>query len=428
MKVLKEKRDGNTINLEIELTHDEIAAKFDGAFKKVSKNAHIKGFRKGKVPRNVFEQHYGTSNIIQEAIFDAVNDGYKNALSEKDLKVVDYPKDVDIDEYKENKALKFRCAVDVEPDIKLKKYKGLKVAFTEAKADEAALQKELDVLLDMHGIYEAVERESQNNDIIRFNATATINNEPLAVWSRENQATRLGVHNYGEQFDTELTGLKKEDKKSFTVTYPDDFKTADVAGKTVAFDIEVSEIREKKLPEITDALAEKIDKECKTVKELKDKLQKELDSRLENDNKQKKETLILDTLLEENPLEIPKAMIEQEIKMSLYQFEYTLQQQGMDLKKYMQITNKTEDDLKNDMADSSEKRIKLRKLIEAIIAKEKIEVSDDDIQTEVSNWNHETIKTVDDLKNSKSHDINHLSANLLDQKVREFLVTSAKIK
>ena len=125
---------------------------------------------------------------------------------------------------------------------------------------------------------------------------------------------------------------------------------------------------------------------------------------------------------------IPEQMIEQEVNMSLMQFEYTIRQQGMDLNQYMQITNKTQDDLRNDVKDSSKNKIHLRKIIEAVIEKEKLEVSDDDINTEIQSWNDEKIKTIDDLKSSKQHNLESLKNNILDKKVREFLTNSAKIK
>ena len=366
--------------------------------------------------------------IIQEAIYDVVNDTYKSAIEELKLKVIDYPKNVDIDEYKENKPIKFRCDVEVEPEVKLKKYKGLKVSFEEKKAEKDALQKEMDILIGMHATYESVDREAKDEDIVRFNAKASIEGEPFELWSRDNQATRLGVNNYGEKFDEELKGLQKGDKKTFSVAYADDFKTADVQGKTVDFDVEVAEVRERILPELTDELAKKIDKDCNTADEWKTKLQNELDARFENENKQQKEQVVFDALIEENPLEIPEPMVEQEVNMSLMQFEYSIRQQGMDLNQYMQITNKTEADLRTDLKETSIKRIQLRKLIEAIVEKEKIEVSDADLEKEITSWNHETVKTIEDVNNSKSHDLETLKNNLLDQKVRDFIIDSAKIK
>ena len=118
----------------------------------------------------------------------------------------------------------------------------------------------------MHATYESVDREAKDEDIVRFNAKASIEGEPFELWSRDNQATRLGVNNYGEKFDEELKGLQKGDKKTFSVAYADDFKTADVQGKTVDFDVEVAEVHERRiLPELTDELAKKIDKDCNTA-------------------------------------------------------------------------------------------------------------------------------------------------------------------
>ena len=284
----------------------------------------------------------------------------------------------------------------------------------------------MDILIGMHATYESVDREASTDDIVRFNATATINDQPFELWSRENQATRIGVHNYGQAFDDGLVGLRSGDKKTITVDYEDGFKTADVAGKTVVFDIDVKEIRERKNPELTDELVKKIDKDCSTVKEWKEKLEKELNERLDQDNKQKKDDAVFGALLDENPIEIPSAMIDQEVNMSLMQFEYSMRQQGMDLNQYMSITNKTEEDLRNDVKESSEKRIQLRKLLEAIIEKEKITVSDDDIQTEIESWKNDTIKTIDDLKASKQHDVETLKQNLLDQKLGILLLIQLK--
>ena len=339
MKVVKSKRDGNTMTLEIEASHEELESKFDGAFKKVSKKASLPGFRKGKIPRKVFEREFGKGSIIQEAIYDVVNDSYKSAIDELKLKVIDYPKNVNIDDYKENKPVKFSCNVDVEPEIKLKKYKGLKVEFKEKKAEKDALQKEMDILIGMHATYESVNREAKDEDIVRFNATATIDEQAFDLWSRENQATRLGVKNYGESFDNELVGLQTGDKKTFDVTYEDDFKTTEVAGKTVHFDIEIKEVRERILPDVTDELVKKIDKNCATVTEWKEKLQNELDSRFDNENKQQKEQVVFDKLIDENPVDIPAPMIDQEVNMSLMQFEYSIRQQGMDLKQYIYLFN-----------------------------------------------------------------------------------------
>ena len=428
MKVLKSKRNGNTINLEIEASHDELESKFDGAFKKVSKKASLPGFRKGKIPRKIFKKNFGKEVIIQEAVYDVINDTYKSAIDELKLKVIDYPKDVDVDEYKENKAIKYRCNVDVEPELKLKKYKGLKVTADLKKADDDTLKGEMDTLIGMHATYESVDREAVDGDIVRFNSRATIDGEVFETWNRDNQATRIGTENYGKDFDSALIGLQKDDKKEISVTYPDDYKNQNVQGKTVLFSIEVSEIRERKLPELTDELATKIDKECKTVNEWKAKLRDEIEKRFESENEQKKEQAIFDALIEENPLEIPEQMIEQEVNMSLMQFEYTIRQQGMDLNQYMQITNKTQDDLRNDVKDSSKNKIHLRKIIESVIEKEKLDVSDDDINTEIQTWNDEKIKTLDDLKSSKEHNLESLKNNILDKKVREFLTNSAKIK
>ena len=160
----------------------------------------------------------------------------------------------------------------------------------------------------------------------------------------------------------------------------------------------------------------------------KKKLQNELDTRFDTENKQQKEQVVFDALIAENPVDIPEPMVEQEINMSLMQFEYSIRQQGMDLKQYMQMMNKTDTDLRNDLKETSTKRIHLRKLIEAIIEKEKMTASDDDIQKEIASWNDDKITSIEDVNSSKTHDLETIKNNLLDQKVRDFIIDSAKIK
>ena len=168
---------------------------------------------------------------------------------------------------------------------------------------------------------------------------------------------------------------------------------------------------------MTDELAQKNDKDCKTVKEWKAKLTDEINARFETENKQKKEQAVLDALIEENPMEIPEAMVEQEVNLSLMQFEYSMAQQGMDLKQYMQITNKTQDDLRNEARESSRNNVHLRKIIESVIEKEKMTVSDDELNTEIASWNDEKIKTFDDYKSSKDSQVETLKNNLLNKKL-----------
>lgn len=428
MKVIKSKRTNDTVQLEIEVSHEGIQAKSHAAFKRVSKNASLAGFRKGKIPRNIFEKNFGNDHIMQEAVNDAVNDAYKQALEELELKIIDFPKDVDIDSYKANKPLRFRCHVDVEPEVKLKKYKGLSIKFSEKIADEAAIKMEMDTRIAMYSTYEPVERESKHEDIVRFNSIATINGEPFKLWTRDNQATRLGAGNYGDVFDTNLTNLKRNDTTQFSIDYPDDFNPAEVAGKTVSFDITVCDIREKVLPELTDKLAKKIEASCETVDQLRTYINDDLTKQYETENKQKKEALVLEALIAENPLDVPNALIEHESNHSIAQFEQTIAQQGLTLEKYCDITKKSVDDMKEELKESSTISVKTRMLLAAVVKKEKLVISDDELQKEITSWNHDTLKTIDDVKNTKGYSIETLKKTLLDQNVREFIVSSAKIK
>ena len=216
MKVLKNKRKDYTVSLEIRTDVENMPDAMDKAFKNIVKDVKIQGFRKGKVPRGVFEKHYGKEVLIQDAVNFLVDDAYRDAIQELELKIVDYPKNIDVDQYVEGKDLTFKCEVDVEPEIKLGKYKGIKASKQPSTATDEKIQEEIDKALEQHAAYEEVEKESEDTDIIQMNMKASIDGEPYTPWTRENAGSRIGMANYGEAFDKEVIGLKKGDKKEFT--------------------------------------------------------------------------------------------------------------------------------------------------------------------------------------------------------------------
>lgn len=428
MKVLKNKRKDFTVSLEIETNIDNMSSAMDRAFKNIVKDVKLQGFRKGKVPRGVFEKHYGKEVLIQDAVNFLVDDAYRGAVEELDLKIVDYPKNVDVDQYQEGKKLTFRCDVDVEPEVKLGKYKGIKTSKQPDTATDEQIDAEINRSLEQYAAYEEADKASEDTDIIQMNMKASVDGEEYGPWTRQNAGSRIGMANYGPEFDTEVTGLKKGDKKEFKTTIPEDFAIEDLRGKEVSFEVELLSVRSKTLPELTDEfVAEKIEN-FETVDAFKSSIKERLDQQAKQAAEQEERADVLKQIVDDVNLELPEAMVRGECDRQLRYFEQTLMQSGIGMQQYMDMAQKTIDDLREDVKEQAESSLKTQLVLQAISDKEKIDVTDEDCNEEIAKWNHESIKNVDDLKANPQLDLESLKLTIKERKTVDFVMENAKIK
>ncbi len=249
MKVIKSHRIQNTVNLEIEEEHERMLAERDNVITRLSKKVTIPGFRQGKVPKNIFEKYYGPDKVTQEALTEVINSSYSDAVKELGLKVIDFPKDFDIPDMKENQPFRFKCSVDVEPEIKLGKYKGIKVKKTEYKIEEKDVENSILQIRDSFAEYLPTNLSCEKEDIIRCSLKVKIEGQEYRHWTRNHFALKIGIASFGPDFDTHIINLKAGEEKHFSVDYPDSFPNKDVASKKGEFSIKIEEVRRKTLPE-----------------------------------------------------------------------------------------------------------------------------------------------------------------------------------
>jgi trigger factor len=426
MKVLTSERKGNTYTLEIEESQEEMSVAMNRAYKVLVKNAKIPGFRKGKVPRTIYEKHYGKDGIIKEAVVRVVNDAYSKAITDLDLDVVDSPKNIDIGEYKEEEPIRFKCEVDVKPEVTLGKYKGLKVKKESTDLDESAILAQMVQMRDSYAEYSVTEDSAKEDDIIRYNATATIDGNQYDMWSRENSGLQIGKQYLGEEFDNKMTGLKTGDKEEFSITYADDYANKDVAGKTVDFKIEVVEVRTKILPEITDEFVDKVT-DSKTVEELREKIKTNLEDQAKKNSEEKLRSDLMDQILASAKMDIHDVMIEREIDHSLRYFDSNLRRSGSNLEYYLQITGKTMDEMRTDLRESASKRVKSTLILDAICEKENLTVEDPEIEEEIKKWSLPNINSIEDLKKQQLFSLESIRAAISERKAYDFVIENAKI-
>lgn len=428
--VIKNKKTGYTHALVIEASQEEIEAGLNEAFKRLVKTAKVSGFRQGKIPRKVFEQNYGKEIISQEGIPTIINDAYSAAVQELDIHVVDYPRDVKVDEYKDAEKLQFSCEVDVEPEVKLGKYKGLKATKDSEKGSDEDVQKQLTDLLQNYAEYQASEDgKAAEGDILLLNMNTKIGEDAYAAWSREGVGVNLGSGMFGADFDNELAGAQKDQKLSFSIDFEEDFSTKEVAGKTVQFDVEVKEVRQKQLPELTDEFVTKLG-EFKTAEELKNKIRENLDTEAKQNSENKLTDSLLTQIIEDMKVDIPEGMLRQELDNTLNQFKNQIKQQtGLEFDKYIEIIGKTEAAIKEEWKADAEKRVKSELAIKAIGIKEKLDPVDADYDAEIKKLGMKEIESYDAFKASEfAGNLPYLESMVKRTKILNFIKDAAKIK
>jgi trigger factor len=420
MNILKNKRHNNTVTLEIEESPETIQKALTKAFAKIVKTAKIPGFRKGKIPRDIFEKHYGTEYIEQEGIMYVVNDAYLSAIKELKLEIVDMPKNFKPDKYKPNTPFKFSCEVDVKPTVKLGKYKGLKVEKETTEVTDEQIEKEIEKMQQNQIKYEVVDRKSKLDDLVKIKVEAKIDNEVYQKWTEE---TVIILNNsyFGTDFDKEVIALQKGDTKEFQIKYPKDFKNQEICGKKISFKIELQEVKEKNTPELTDEIVAK-SSPYKTVADLKKQIRTNLETQAKNTSEKKLKDDLLDLIIKNLKTDVPPGMIHSETDYTLKYLEYNLKNSGFTLEKYLAMTGKSPENFKTELQESSLKKIKTNLALENIAKAENIIPTEEEIKAEI-----EKIKNTHKIKEDQIQveDVKHA---LITSKTYDFLIANAKIK
>ncbi|MCP4050730.1 MAG: trigger factor [bacterium] len=427
MKILKSKRKANTYSLEIEESHDVMNDAVMEAFKKLSKSAKIPGFRKGKVTLKIFESHYGKDILIQEALMDIVNNAYIEAIKELDIPVIDQPKNFDLKEYKEDSPICFSCEVDVKPEVKLGKYKGIKADRPSDVINDTKVENAVNQVLEQRSSYELIDRECQKDDIARCSIEAKIDDTVYEQWTGNNIGLKIGANSFGDEVDIQITGMKKDEIKSFSIKYPADFHNKEVADKEVNFKVTVEELREKKLPELTDELVASLSK-FKTIDEFKADIRTNLETEATKQSDEQMKSSILEKISANASVDIQQVLIDREIDFNIRQLENSLTQSNFTLDKYLEIIKKDKNQLRDEYTEPAVKRLKIDLILEAVSKKENLQVTDDQIDEEIKKLDLPDINTDEQIASYKqSSDLENLRFSLTQQKTLNFLVENSKI-
>ncbi|UTG99307.1 trigger factor [Macrococcoides canis] len=427
MSVKWEKQEGNEGVLTVTVPAEEVNAGLDKAFKKVVKQVNVPGFRKGKMPRQMFEQRFGAEALYQDALDFILPDAYASAVEEAGINPVDRP-EIDIEQMEKGKELIFTAKVTVEPEVELGDYKGLEVEKEDTEVTEEDLNKAIEA--DLARKAELVvkeEGEVAEGDVVNLDFDGYVNDEAFEGGKAEGYDLEIGSGQFIPGFEEQLIGTKVGDEKDVNVTFPEEYHAEELAGKEAVFKVKINEVKSKEVPELDDEMAKELDESVDSVDAYKEKYKKDLQEQktLQAENNMK-ESLIAQAV-ENVKVDIPEAMINTELDRMMQEFEQRIAQQGLNLDLYYQFSGQTEEQLKESMKADAEARVKTNLTLAAIAKAENIEVSDADVDAELSKMSEQFGLSVDDIKAALGNG-EVLKDDLRIQKAIDVLVKESKEK
>ncbi|MED4828106.1 trigger factor [Bacillus atrophaeus] len=421
MSVKWEKQEENEGVLTVEVDAETFKTALDDAFKKVVKQVSIPGFRKGKIPRGLFEQRFGVEALYQDALDILLPVEYPKAIEEAGIEPVDRP-EIDVEKIEKGESLIFTAKVTVKPEVKLGDYKGLNVEKDETAVTDEDVQNELKALQERQAelvVKEEGTVEEGNTVVLDFEGF--VDGEAFEGGKAENYSLEVGSGSFIPGFEEQLTGLEAGAEKDVEVTFPEEYHAEDLAGKPAVFKVKIHEIKAKELPELDDEFAKDVDEEVETLAELTEKTKKRLEEAKENEADAKlREELVLKAS-ENAEADVPQAMIDTELDRMMKEFEQRLQMQGMNLELYTQFSGQDENALKEQMKEDAAKRVKSNLTLEAIAQAENLEVTDEEVDAELTKMAEAYNMPVENIKQA----IGSTDAMKEDLKVRkaiDFLV------
>ncbi len=386
MSVKWEKEEGtNNGKLTFEIEPAKIKEGLDTAFNRVKKTLNVPGFRKGKVPRQIFNKMFGEESLYQDALNAVLPEAYANAVAESNIKPVAQP-EIDVESMEKDSTWVLTAKVTVEPEVKLGQYKDLEVKARSTEVTDEEVDAEIKKLQEQQA--ELVLKEDQpaaEGDTVVIDFEGKVDGVAFDGGKGENYSLELGSNTFIPGFEDQLVGHKAGETVEVNVTFPEEYHAEDLKGKDAVFETTIHEVKTKELPELDDEFAKDVDEEVDTLVELKAKTRERLEAQKQNAAKEAIQEEVIDKAVENAEIgEIPGAMIEEDVHRQMDQYLAGLQQQGISADMYYKLTGSSEEDLHKQFESGAQKRVKTNLVLEAIVAAEDIKASEEEIMTLLS--------------------------------------------
>jgi trigger factor len=430
MKVSAETLEGNKAKITIEVPEEDFDKSMDKAFRQVVKKITIHGFRQGKAPRHVVERLYGREILLEDAINDAVPAAFTQALPELDrqYECISYPQ-YDVISSNKGEGLVFSATYDLKPEIKLGFYKGIELERGSEAIEEGDVDKELAAMRERFARLEISEEPAAMGDICTIDFLGTVDGVPFEGGKGSDARLELGSGTFIPGYEEQLVGAKAGDKVMVSVTFPEDYRAEELAGKDAVFEVDVKEVTRRLLSELDDEFAKDVS-EFETMEELR----KDIEAKLEKGAKDRAqadfEAKAVEKALEGAEVELTDSIVGFRQDQLLDNFAMQMSRQGIDVQQYMAYTGSDADKLREDFRERAVQELKTELVLDAIAKAEGIAVGDEDLDLEYQRQSEQTGRPAEEVKelyDGNKSVADSLKFSLMINKTIKFLADNAKV-
>jgi len=424
-----EQLSDSRVKLTIEVSPEQFEHGLDHAYDKVKDEVEIEGFRKGNVPRNVYEQKKGVETLYEEALNHVIQETYVAAVQEHELAVVSQPNiDLDIKNVEKGKAFTYTATVAVRPTVELGEYKGIEYDSPSDEVTDEEVNDEIKKLQDQNAeLVVKEEGELENGDTAVFDFEGFVDGESFEGGKAENHELEIGSGQFIPGFEEKMIGMKAGEEKEIDITFPENYQAEHLAGKDATFKVKLHEIKTKEVPELNDDFVEDLDKEgIETVDALKKDTRETLENQKAENNKNKAIDYAVDQASKNASMEIAEEMVEEEKNRMMDNTKQQAQQYGLDFDTYLQLTGMDKQQFEDKLREDAEKSIRYNLTIDAISKKEGIEASDQEVEDKYKELAEQNNMDVEQVKNQVNQDA--VKQEVVFRKTIDMLVDSLNKK
>ena len=403
MSLQVEKLEKNMAKLTIEVSAEDFEAALQKAYLKNKGKISIPGFRKGKAPRKMIEKMYGAGIFYEDAVNALIPEKYAEEADNCDVEIVSQPK-IDVVQVEAGKPMIFTAEVALKPEVTLGAYKGIEVEKQNIEVTDEEIQAEVDKERENNSrVIDVDDRAVEDGDMVKLDFEGFVDGVAFEGGKGENYDLTIGSGSFIPGFEEQLVGAVIGEEKEVNVTFPEEYHSADLAGKAAVFKCTVNEIKVKELPDADDDFAQDVS-EFDTLDEYKADIRKTLMEKKEKEAKSAKEMAVVEKIVENAEMEIPDAMIDEQVRRMADDFAQRLQSQGLTVEQYFQFTGMTAEKLFEQMRPDALKRIQNSLVLEAVAEAEQIEVSEERLEEELTKMAEAYSMELDKLKEMLSED------------------------
>ena len=427
MSLQVEKLEKNMAKLTVEVSAEQFEAALKTSYNKNKKKFNIPGFRQGKVPQAMIEKMYGASVLYEDAANAIIDDTYAQMLDESGLDIVSRP-EIDVEQIEKSKPFIYTAVVAIKPEVTLGEYKGIEVERARPEVTDADIEAELKKVQEKNSRLIVVEdRAVQDGDQTVIDFEGFVEGAPFEGGKAEDYSLTIGTHSFVDTFEEQLIGKKIGEETEINVTFPAEYHAAELAGKPALFKVTVKEIKIKELPELDDEFAGEVS-EFETLDEYKADIKAKLSETKQKQATAENENNVIEKVVENAAMDIPEPMIVVQARSMVEDQARRMQQQGISLDQYLQLTNTTVEQLMDQMKPQAEQTIRTRLTLEAVVAVENITVDDEAVEAEVARMAEAYKMEADKIREMMGENgLKQMKEDLTVQEAVDFLVAEAKL-